>query len=101
SQQLEQTMNEVFAKDRPDAALEQRTIAKLRQRRIRRASILRFIGAAAAVLVLGLIGAALQAVAFSDTVKTRGGAPNSAVVTLFDISGSMARAKNHMREIDG
>jgi Domain of unknown function (DUF4349)/Putative zinc-finger len=71
SRQLEQTMNEVFAKDRPDAALEERAIAKLRKTRIKRATALRFIGAAAAVLVFGLLGAALQAVAFGHAMAPR------------------------------
>jgi hypothetical protein len=66
SRKLEQTMDEVFAKDRPDAGLEERTIAKLRKARMTRATSLRFVAAAAAVLVLGLLGAAMQAIAFSD-----------------------------------
>jgi hypothetical protein len=72
ARQLEQTMTKVFAMDRPDAALEERAIAKLRTTRIRRATALRFIGAAAAVLLFGIVGAALQALAFSDAMKPTG-----------------------------
>jgi hypothetical protein len=63
SRKLEQLMDDLFVEARPDAALEERAIAKLRRARITRASALRFVAAAAAVLVLGLVGAAVQAIA--------------------------------------
>lgn len=66
SRELEQMMDSLFTNARPDADLEARALAKLRQARMRRASILRFVAAAAAVLVLGLAGAAVQAIAFAE-----------------------------------
>jgi hypothetical protein len=63
SRKLEQLMDDLFIEARPDAALEERAIAKLRRARITRASAMRFVAAAAAVLVLGLVGAAVQAIA--------------------------------------
>lgn len=66
SREMEQMMDSLFTTTRPDANLEARALAKLRQARLRRASIYRFAAAAAAVLVLGLVGAAVQAVALGD-----------------------------------
>ncbi|MBI3822373.1 MAG: DUF4349 domain-containing protein [Planctomycetes bacterium] len=73
ARKLEQTMADLFTEVRPDAALEDRALAKLRKSRLRRASILRFVAAAAAVLVLGIVGAAVQAIAiglpYSDDLR--------------------------------
>ncbi len=66
SRELEQMMDGLFTNARPDADLEARALAKVRQSRLRRASIMRFVASAAAVLVLGLVGAAMQAIAFSE-----------------------------------
>jgi hypothetical protein len=66
SRRLEQTMDDLFANTRPDARMEERAVAKLRKSRIRRGSVLRFVAAAAAVLVVGLVGTAVQAIAFGD-----------------------------------
>jgi hypothetical protein len=67
SRKMEKLMDDLFVASRPDAALEQRAIVKLRKARLRRASMLRFVGAAAAVLVLGLVGAAVQAITMKDS----------------------------------
>src|SRR5262249_35774437 len=95
SRKLEQLMDDLFIEARPDAALEERAIAKLRGARITRASAMRFIAAAAAVLVLGLIGAAVQAIAEAG-LPLKLGIPvaqnnikQTGVDALFDVSESM------------
>ena len=66
ARKLEQTMDDVFAKDRPKAGLEEASAGQAASARFRRATLLRFVGAAAAVLVVGLLGTAMQAIAFSE-----------------------------------
>lgn len=56
------SMTDLLAFARPDATLEDRTLARLRKATIARPSWLRFAMAAAAVVMLGLIGAGVQAV---------------------------------------
>jgi Domain of unknown function (DUF4349)/Putative zinc-finger len=67
---LEQTMNSLFAEARPDTNLDDRIIQHLAKepvRKLRRPPLWRFVGAAAAVLVVGLIGAAVQAIGDADS----------------------------------
>ncbi|MSQ93623.1 MAG: hypothetical protein EXR98_03600 [Gemmataceae bacterium] len=58
--ETEQLMEGIFARVRPDAGLEDRAIHQLRQARKPRPSWMRFVTATAAVIVLGLIGGAVQ-----------------------------------------
>jgi len=98
SRELEKLMDDLFVEARPDAALEQRAIAKLRRARITRANVLRLSAAAAAVLVLGLIGATVQAIAidgprYKPVAYLHGVAQNdrSSTLEFFDASKSMGR----------
>ena len=65
AQKLETTMAELFADARPDAKLEDRMIRRLRQARVpfRWSMWMRFAAGAAAVVMLGVVGAVVQAVA--------------------------------------
>ena len=65
AQKLETTMAELFADARPDAKLEDRMIRRLRQARVpfRWSMWMRFAAGAAAVVLLGVVGAIVQAVA--------------------------------------
>ncbi len=58
--EMEQLMEGLFMPVRPDVGLEDRVITKLRRARKPRPSWLRFVTAAAAVLVLGLVGGGVQ-----------------------------------------
>jgi hypothetical protein len=76
ARRLEQVMNGLFADARPDANLEDRVIRNLGKEPVRafqRPSLRRFVAAAAAVLVVGLVGFAAQA------ISTEGGFPFAAV----------------------
>src|ERR1022692_2024491 len=74
ARRLEQVMHGLFADARPDANLDERVIQHLDKepaRALRRPSWRRFIAAAAAVLVVGLVGFAAQA------IMTEGGIPGA------------------------
>lgn len=72
AKQVDDLMNDLFADARPDAGLEARVIQKLRRAPKSRAGVFRFVGAAAAVLVLGLLGAVLQALVADSPKGNRG-----------------------------
>jgi Domain of unknown function (DUF4349)/Putative zinc-finger len=65
AQKMETTMAELFADARPDAKLEDRMIRRLRKVRVpfRWSTWMRFAAGAAAVVMLGIVGAVVQAVA--------------------------------------
>ncbi|MBI2803541.1 MAG: DUF4349 domain-containing protein [Planctomycetes bacterium] len=65
---LETYMANLFADARPDSALEDRVVARLRSAPVRRAGWLRFVAAAAAMIVVGLLGGIVQAVALEGGV---------------------------------
>ncbi len=70
--ETEQLMEGIFARVRPDAGLEDRVIHKLRQTRKPRPSWLRFVTAAAAVILLGVIGGGVQMFALDGTLSLPG-----------------------------
>ena len=74
ARRLEQVMNRLFADARPDANLDDRIIRDLSKepaRALQRPTLWRFAAAAAAVLVVGMVGAVVQA------ISTEGGLPFS------------------------
>jgi len=59
--QVDQLMNDLFAQTRPDAGLEDRALERMRRKPAKRYGIMYFVFSAAAVVALGIIGAAAQA----------------------------------------
>jgi hypothetical protein len=94
SRKVEQLMDKLFAATRPDAGLEDRAILAL-QKPKRRYGVLQFILAAAAVIVLGVIGFVAQAIADHRAGRQ---------IVLIDDSRSMVDpdvfAKRSRRETD-
>lgn len=67
--QMEQTMNGLFPDARPSATLDERILKELNAeplRVVKRPTVWRFVAAAAAVLVIGLLGAVTQALMIED-----------------------------------
>ena len=60
TRETEKVMDDLFASARPDSGLEDRVLQGFRRKPVRRANWLVFVGSAAAVLVLGLMGAIAQ-----------------------------------------
>jgi hypothetical protein len=99
ARRLEQMMNRLFADARPDANLDDRIIRDLLKepaRALQRPTLWRFAAAAAAVLVVGMVGAVVQA------ISTEGGLPYKAVTTFgldksrlgVDLQGGTILAEN-------
>ncbi len=70
--EMEQLMDGIFTRVRPDAGLEDRAIQHLRQARRPRPNWFRFVTAAAAVFVFGTIGLVVQMFAFDGTLPLPG-----------------------------
>ena len=81
TRRIEQMMNGLFADARPAATLDERIIQNLGKapaRPLRRPTLWRFVGAAAAVLVVGIVGAAVQA------ISSVGASPLAGVKKIFE-----------------
>ena len=73
ARRLEKLMNGLFSDARPDANLDERVIQSVRKepmRAFKRPTLWRFAAAAAAVLVVGLVGAVAQGLSFEEDLVT-------------------------------
>jgi hypothetical protein len=95
AQKLDRTLAALFAPVRPDAALEDRAIQKLRSARPRRRSLaLRFLGAAAAVIVMGGLGVVVQALAADGGLPFPGMERTGRVVSTNNLSDIDGKIRN-------
>ncbi len=72
ARQVEKRLDDLLAEARPDAGLEDRVIQRLRRSTRSRAGVFRFVAAAAAVLVFGIVGAVTQAMLDDSAKGARG-----------------------------
>jgi hypothetical protein len=95
AQKLDRTLAALFVPVRPDAALEDRAIRKLRSAKPRRRSLaLRFVGAAAAVVLMGGLGVVVQALAADGGLPFPGLERTGRVASTSNLKGIGGKIRN-------
>jgi hypothetical protein len=96
--EMEHLMEGICARVYPDAGLEDRAIQRLRQAPRRRPNWLRFVAAAAAVVVLGTVGGVVRMLALDGTLPLPGMEQQVAKTTFTTVGQKIGAKKDAAKE---